>query len=209
MVILHCGFLLEISYGKIGCQNIYFHSERHIRCWNNHQFCWCLHCKYLSCGKVLSDHFCYEKKWQDICILKASEFIRLWFFAYLWSFPKAYCLWVPVQLKCSYPASQGVYGRRHFYFLTGPMLLYICIIYMYVWASLSLPSRDPQATGLQAGNCISDQMSDRRESWNPPNKGSKPAWFTFPQSSPHKFAWTLASINSNFQCFKDTLKIKV
>lgn len=125
MVILHCGFLLEISYGKIGCQNIYFHSERHIGRWNNHQFCWCLHCEYLSCGKVLSYHFCYEKKWQDICILKASEFIRLWFLTYLWSFPKAYCLCVPVQLKCSYPVSQGVYGRRHFYFLTGPMLLYI------------------------------------------------------------------------------------
>lgn len=165
MVILHCGLLLETSCGKIRCQSIYFHSEKHIRCWNNHQFCWCLHREYLSCSKVLSDHFCYEKKWQDICTLKASEFIRLWFLAYLWSSPKAYCLFVPLQLKCSYPVSQSVYGRKHFYFLARPMLLRI--------VGLSIPSRHPQATSLQAGSCTSDQMNDRRESRNTPWQSSK------------------------------------
>lgn len=124
-MILDCGILLEISYGKIRSQNIYFHGERHIEVLKQSSVLLMFILWIFNCRKVLCDYFCYEKKWQDICILKESEFIRLWFLAYLWSFPKAYCLYVTVQLKCSYPVSQGVCRRKHFYFLTGPKLLYI------------------------------------------------------------------------------------
>lgn len=42
----------------------------------------------------------------------------------MWSFPRAYCLCVHVQLKCSYPVSQSMRGRSYFYFLTGAIPLH-------------------------------------------------------------------------------------
>lgn len=134
---------------------------------------------------VLSDHFCYEKQWQDICILKSSKFIRLWFLAYLWSFPRAYCLCVHVQLECSYPVSQSLYGRRYFYFLTGAVPLYI--VY---WALLSPAEPHKLQYPMLVAALLLAQTSNIRQPWNPPWKSSKPAQFTFPPSSPQQLVWT-------------------
>lgn len=165
----------------------------------NHQFCWCLHCEWFNCGKVLSNHFCYEKQWQDICIVKASEFIRLWFLAYLWSFPRAYCLCVHVQLECSYPVSQIAYGR---------------VLLFSNWGCPSvhhtpgppLPSWAPQTTGPCVESCTSPGPDQRyKEALKSTLRQFKTSSVCHPTAlSPSVCLNALSSVYSNLHRFKDT-----
>lgn len=106
--------------------------------------------------------------------MKASEFIRLWFLAYLWSFPKAYCSCVHVQLQCSYPASRSEHGRRYFYFLTGAAPLYV------IHLGSALPSWALQAAGPLAGSCTSPGLGQQH--WGG-LKNTLQEFKTFPPSS--------------------------